>query len=149
MRIKAQETMGTTLGGPSKVSSFSLGKSLLLCVLIDTCFSRSDDSSAEVVIGHAPTLSAPLNPFADIEEEFTRYMAAGINAMNESDMMGIVDLVDYWKIAMNVLPAQASAVSSECVFSSSKKTCTSECSRLSADSMEYLQVLKHSLVHRR
>ncbi|KAG8734644.1 hypothetical protein FRC11_003822, partial [Ceratobasidium sp. 423] len=55
------------------------------------------DSSTEVVIGHAPTPSAPLNPFADIKEEFIQYMAAGINAMNESDMMGIVDLVDYWK----------------------------------------------------
>ncbi|KAG8689283.1 hypothetical protein FRC11_003396 [Ceratobasidium sp. 423] len=151
MHLQAKETMGTALGGPSP-----------------------DDSSAEVTIGHTPTLSAPLNSFADAEKEFIRSMATGINATNEPDTMGIVDLIDYWKVCshllvsflanvlnhpndkvrqcayrLNVLPAQASAVSSERIFSPSK-TCTSERSRLSDEIMEHLQALKHSLVrHRR
>ncbi|KDN41816.1 hypothetical protein RSAG8_07187, partial [Rhizoctonia solani AG-8 WAC10335] len=105
--------------------------------------------------------STPSNPFASIEEEFVRYMSAGTTTWTaESEQIGSVELVEYWKvhqytypllyrIAMNVLPAQASSVSSERVFSSSKETCTSERSRLSAESMEYLQVLKHLLVRRR
>ncbi|QRV75249.1 hAT family dimerization protein [Ceratobasidium sp. AG-Ba] len=53
-----------------------------------------------------------------------------------------------YEIAMNVLPVQASSVSSERVFSSSKLTCTRERTRISPENMEYLQVLKHA-VHRR
>ncbi|CAE6468786.1 unnamed protein product [Rhizoctonia solani] len=49
---------------------------------------------------------------------------------------------------MNVLPVQASSVSSERAFSSAKLTCTRERNNISAEHMEYLQVLKHSL-HRR
>jgi hypothetical protein len=49
---------------------------------------------------------------------------------------------------MDVLPVQASSVSSERAFSSSKFTCTPERNRISEEHMEYLQVLKHSL-HRR
>ena len=49
---------------------------------------------------------------------------------------------------MDVLPVQASAVSSERVFSSSKMTCTRERNKISAENMEYLQVIKHSM-HRR
>jgi hypothetical protein len=50
---------------------------------------------------------------------------------------------------MDVLPVQASSVSSERAFSSSKMTCTRERSKISAENMEYLQVLKHSLHRRR
>jgi hypothetical protein len=52
-------------------------------------------------------------------------------------------------LAMDVLPIQASSVSSERVFSSSKMTCTRERSRLSVEMIEALQVLKHSLKRRR
>lgn len=45
---------------------------------------------------------------------------------------------------MDVLPAQASAVPCERVFSSSKETCTLRRSRLSPQLMEALQVLKFS-----
>ncbi|KEP49559.1 hAT family dimerization protein [Rhizoctonia solani 123E] len=76
-----------------------------------------------------------------------------------SDTMGTINLVEFWKahrnifpllyqIAMNVLPVQASSVSSERAFSSAKLTCTRERNNISAEHMEYLQVLKHSL-HRR
>lgn len=54
-----------------------------------------------------------------------------------------------YQIAMDVLPAQASSVSSERVFSSSKRTCTSERNRLSSTNMEFLQVLKHAYYRRR
>jgi hypothetical protein len=53
-----------------------------------------------------------------------------------------------YQIATDVLPVQASSVSSERGFSSSKMTCTRERSRISPENMEYLQVLKHVL-HRR
>ena len=43
---------------------------------------------------------------------------------------------------MDVLPAQASAVPCERVFSSSKETCTLRRSRISPQLMETLQVLK-------
>jgi len=45
---------------------------------------------------------------------------------------------------MDILPAQASAVPCERVFSSSKETCTLRRSRLSPQLMEALQVLKFS-----
>lgn len=54
-----------------------------------------------------------------------------------------------YRIAMDVLPVQASSVSSERVFSSSKMTCTAERNRLSVQTMEALQVLKHALDQRR
>ncbi|KDN47788.1 hypothetical protein RSAG8_03208, partial [Rhizoctonia solani AG-8 WAC10335] len=76
-----------------------------------------------------------------------------------NDTLGTVSLVEFWKahrhvfpllfqVAMDVLPVQASSVSSERAFSSSKFTCTPERNRISEKHMEYLQVLKHSL-HRR
>ena len=43
---------------------------------------------------------------------------------------------------MDVLPAQASAVPCEHVFSSSKETCTLQRSQISPQLMEALQVLK-------
>ena len=43
---------------------------------------------------------------------------------------------------MDVLPAQASAVACERVFSSSKATCTLSRSRISPELMEALQILK-------
>lgn len=46
---------------------------------------------------------------------------------------------------MDVLPAQASSVSSERVFSSSKLTCTRARNKISASTIESLQILKYSL----
>lgn len=54
-----------------------------------------------------------------------------------------------FRIAMDVLPAQASSVSSERVFSSSKMTCTAERNRIASENLEYLQVLKHALLQQR
>jgi hypothetical protein len=48
-------------------------------------------------------------------------------------------------MAVDILPAQASSVSSERVFSSSKLTCTRECNRISAELVEALQVVKYSV----
>ncbi|KIK76401.1 hypothetical protein PAXRUDRAFT_170080, partial [Paxillus rubicundulus Ve08.2h10] len=45
-------------------------------------------------------------------------------------------------VAMDVLPAQASAVPSEWVFSSSKETCTGHRNKLSPMMLEALQILK-------
>ncbi|THH15387.1 hypothetical protein EUX98_g9474 [Antrodiella citrinella] len=68
-----------------------------------------------------------------------------------------VDLVAFWhmyfqfketiypalfRVAMDVLPAQASSVACERVFSSSKETCTLRRSRIGANLLEALQVLK-------
>jgi hypothetical protein len=48
-----------------------------------------------------------------------------------------------FKVAVDVLPAQASSVPCERIFSSSKETCTLRCNMLSAALLEVLQVLKH------
>ena len=45
-------------------------------------------------------------------------------------------------VAMDVLPAQASSVPSERVFSSSKQTCTDRRNKLSSKIIELLQILK-------
>jgi len=46
-------------------------------------------------------------------------------------------------LAMDILPAQATAVPCERVFSSSKETCTLRRSQLGPTTLEILQVLKH------
>jgi hypothetical protein len=43
---------------------------------------------------------------------------------------------------MDVLPAQASSVPSERIFSSSKETCTQRCNHISPTMLEALQILK-------
>jgi hypothetical protein len=55
------------------------------------------------------------------------------------------DLPLVHRVALDILPAQASSVSSERVFSSSKLTCTQLRNHISAANVEALQVLKHSL----
>ncbi|KEP49154.1 HAT family dimerization protein [Rhizoctonia solani 123E] len=94
---------------------------------------------------------------ADVEAELLRWEQF---EWSGEDSMGSVDLVEFWRvhkhefpllywIAMDVLPVQASSVSSERAFSSSKLTCTRERTKLSPENIEYLQVLKHSLHRRR
>ena len=51
-------------------------------------------------------------------------------------------------LAMDVLPAQATAVPCERVFSSSKETCSLRRSQLGSATIEKLQILKH-LYHRK
>jgi hypothetical protein len=46
---------------------------------------------------------------------------------------------------MDILPAQASSVACERLFSSSKETCTPRRNRINPDLMEALQTLKFSL----
>jgi hypothetical protein len=47
-----------------------------------------------------------------------------------------------FKVALDILPVQASAVPCERIFSSSKETCSVRRNRLSSEMMEMLQVLK-------
>ena len=54
-----------------------------------------------------------------------------------------------FRIALDILPAQASAVPCERVFSSSKETDTLQRANLSPDVMERLQILKHLYLRRR
>ncbi|QRV97807.1 hAT family dimerization protein [Ceratobasidium sp. AG-Ba] len=107
-----------------------------------------------------PTLSAGdllTRHMIEVDSELLRW-----EAFDQYDgmSMGTVNLVEFWKaqryafpllyqVAMGVLPIQASSVSSERAFSSSKMTCTRERSKISVDNMEHLQVLKHSLHRRR
>ncbi|KDN40149.1 hypothetical protein RSAG8_08349, partial [Rhizoctonia solani AG-8 WAC10335] len=104
-------------------------------------------SKAELLAAHMAEVDAELL-------RWEKYEWAG------SDTMGTVNIVDFWKahrwvfpllyqVAMDVLPVQASSVSSERAFSSSKLTCTRERNKISAVHMEELQVLKHSLHRRR
>jgi hypothetical protein len=47
-----------------------------------------------------------------------------------------------FRVAMDVLPAQASSVASERIFSSSKETCTQQRNNISPTMLEALQILK-------
>lgn len=49
-----------------------------------------------------------------------------------------------FRVALDILPVQASAVPCERVFSSSKETCTLRRNRISSSLLEALQVLKYS-----
>ncbi|KAF5372361.1 hypothetical protein D9615_009320 [Tricholomella constricta] len=86
-----------------------------------------------------------------VDQELRRYEDDGVTPLSER----LEDLTRYWerhehsypllfRISMDVLPAQASAVPCERVFSSSKETCTVRRSRLSPQLMEALQILKFS-----
>jgi hypothetical protein len=48
-----------------------------------------------------------------------------------------------FKVALDILPVQASSVSCERIFSSSKETCAMRRNLLSSALLEVLQVLKH------
>ena len=54
-----------------------------------------------------------------------------------------------YRVALDIMPAQASAVPCECVFSSSKETDTLRRTNLSPDLMERLQILKHLYLQHR
>ncbi|PPR07616.1 hypothetical protein CVT24_004169 [Panaeolus cyanescens] len=92
----------------------------------------------------APCSSAPNLVLSDeqhkqaVTREIRDYEEAGLMGDNEA---GELDLIRYWqerkyqypllfKLALNVLPIQASAVPSERVFSSSKETDTLRCANL-------------------
>ncbi|QRV81681.1 hAT family dimerization protein [Ceratobasidium sp. AG-Ba] len=99
----------------------------------------------------------PQDPMVQVELELARWIAQGMLGTQD---MGTIELVQYWRahryefpllyrVAMDVLPAQASSVSSERAFSSSKLTCTRERSVILPENLERLQVLKHALQRRR
>lgn len=86
----------------------------------------------------------------DAECEFSRYEVAGI-LLEAAERT--TDIVRFWekkertflllfRVAMDVLPARASSVPSERIFSSSKETCTLRRSNLSPATLEALQVLR-------
>ncbi|QRV92764.1 AC9 transposase [Ceratobasidium sp. AG-Ba] len=115
--------------------------------------------SIRLASGSATLSATSIQAFnqAKVDAEFARYIEQGVVPVEEMD---IVELVSFWKdrqhtypllyrIAMDVLPVQASSVSSERVFSSSKLTCVAGRNRITPENMEYLQVLKHALHRRR
>ncbi|CAE6411444.1 unnamed protein product, partial [Rhizoctonia solani] len=93
---------------------------------------------------------------ATVELEHQKFERIGVPTPKGMEGLG---LLDFWmakslelplvfKVALNVLPAQASSVSSERVFSSSKFTCSQYRNRISAPKVEALQILKHALRNR-
>ncbi|KAG8714018.1 hypothetical protein FRC11_010156 [Ceratobasidium sp. 423] len=127
-------------------------------------------SSLEPMLSYA-ALTAQLSPdqlktrfLTEIEAELAVWLGTGILPMkidpNDQNKKEYVNIVDYWKgnsellplihrMAVDVLPAQASSVSSERVFSSSKLTYTRERNRISSELVEVLQVIKHSVRQQR
>ncbi|KAJ8489040.1 hypothetical protein ONZ45_g13718 [Pleurotus djamor] len=90
---------------------------------------------------------------AVVLKEIEQWLAAGI--ITNTDELDDFDLVEFWnsrehrrayplifKVAVDVMPMQASSVSCERVFSSAKETDTLRRSRLSSMTMEVLQFLK-------
>ncbi|CAE6344915.1 unnamed protein product [Rhizoctonia solani] len=167
---RRQPVLSTTPGqqAPSHAATHSQSRGYARLLTVSKTISRASEATRD---SHNSTQPKPDGPtpkplsskeltsvyMADVEAELLRweqYKWAG------NDTMGTVNLVEFWKahrnifpllyqIAMNVLPVQASSVSSERAFSSSKMTCTRERNSISAEHMEYLQVLKHSLHRRR
>ncbi|KAG8721595.1 hypothetical protein FRC11_002877 [Ceratobasidium sp. 423] len=99
-----------------------------------------------------PALNGVLNE-ATVELEHQKFEEEAVIA--PEDMNRLMP-IEYWlarslklpivyRVALNVLPAQASSVSSECIFSSSKLTCTQHRNHISASNVEALQILKHLL----
>ncbi|KAJ2927910.1 hypothetical protein H1R20_g9190, partial [Candolleomyces eurysporus] len=85
-----------------------------------------------------------------VDLELSRWEAAPLVPMADAK-----NLVSFWnlskyefpllyRISMDILPAQASAVCCERVFSSSKETCTLRRARLQPNMLEALQMLKYS-----
>ncbi|KAG8712812.1 hypothetical protein FRC08_014065 [Ceratobasidium sp. 394] len=89
-----------------------------------------------------------------VEVEHNRYLG-----LLNSSKLGTVDLVKYWNIqttlpllramSKDMLPTQASSVSSERILPPSQLTCTRARNKISAKTIEKLQILKHTLRHSR
>ena len=108
-----------------------------------------------------------------VEEEASRYEKEGVltdNELEDFDMCRSWQVCHYrmilalancllqanqhrfpliYRVALDIMPAQASAVPCERVFSSSKETDTLRRTNLSPDLMERLQVMKHLYLQRR
>ncbi|KEP45954.1 hAT family dimerization protein [Rhizoctonia solani 123E] len=118
---------------------------------------NSTTSSLASVLTQTPSLASSqpntaLN-MATVELEHRKLEEEPVIA--PEDMNGLSP-IDYWlarsddlpivyKVALDILPAQASSVSSERIFSSSKLTCTQHRNQISASNVEALRILKHSL----
>ncbi|KDN38535.1 hypothetical protein RSAG8_09424, partial [Rhizoctonia solani AG-8 WAC10335] len=105
---------------------------------------------------NSPARATSLHRNLIVEAEHDRYVKEKLVPLSE---LGKIDLVKHWTraeekfsllhaVAMDVLPAQASSVSSERVFSSSKLTCTRARNRMKANTVESLQILKYALRNR-
>ncbi|KAG9096989.1 hypothetical protein FS749_007324 [Ceratobasidium sp. UAMH 11750] len=90
-----------------------------------------------------------VHDLAAVQMEMAGYITLG--TVSASDTHSGVDIISQWKslrhtfplihrLAVDILPVQASSVSSERVFSSSKLTCTRERSRMAVGTVESLQV---------
>ncbi|EUC59354.1 hAT family dimerization protein, partial [Rhizoctonia solani AG-3 Rhs1AP] len=148
---------------PNPISSSPLSSNLLAEDL--AC------SSSELQPLSYAALVAQLTPeqlraqhLADIEAEVAIWLGTRVLPFETDPNNPLkkrnINIVDFWKdngevlplihrMAVDVLPAQASSVSSERVFSSSKLTCTRERNRISAELVEALQVVKHSVRRQR
>ncbi|KAF5387624.1 hypothetical protein D9615_000715 [Tricholomella constricta] len=121
----------------------------------ESSMSSHPTTSSEVIAAPEQTLSDAEQAVLDeavVDEELQRWLALGIitNAREVEEF----DLVRFWqskkfefpilyKIALDVLPVQASAVPCERVFSSSKETDSLRRANLSPEMMEVLQILKY------
>ncbi|TFY53942.1 hypothetical protein EVG20_g9907 [Dentipellis fragilis] len=98
----------------------------------------------------------------ELESEAARrtYVRRELQRYEEDGLEKDVDMLTFWmehekiypllfRVAMDTLPTQASAVPCEQVFSSSKETVISRRSRLIPATVEVLQVLKYRLRHER
>ncbi|CAE7091420.1 unnamed protein product [Rhizoctonia solani] len=149
--------------------SHSLGSSINMGEITPPCSPTPGTSSVFPTTtparasGTIPTGEPAMSPLrAAIERrehavalEHDAYLAAPLRPLEQ---LGKIDMVNHWStqstlpvlqaMSRDVLPVQASSVSSERVFSSSKRTCTLARNKLGADTVEMLQILKNSLRQR-
>ncbi|KAF8714530.1 hAT family C-terminal dimerization region, partial [Rhizoctonia solani] len=106
----------------------------------------------------SPLRAASIHQKLTVNTEHERYVKEKVLPLSK---LGKTDLVKHWTsvsvehkfsllhaVAMDVLPAQASSVSSEQVFSSSKLTCTRARNQMKANTVESLQILKYAIRNR-
>ncbi|KAF8751058.1 hAT family C-terminal dimerization region [Rhizoctonia solani] len=105
----------------------------------------------------SPSRAASIHQKLTVNTEHERYVKEKVLPLSE---LGKTDLVKHWtrKRGAEVFtpagccdgctPAQASSVSSEQVFSSSKLTCTRARNRMKANTVESLQILKYAIRNR-
>jgi len=91
---------------------------------------------------------------AVVEDEIHRYVAAGL--IGSPGNIASVELLKFWqnhesvyplmyRVALDILPVQASAVPCERIFSSSKETDALRRSKMRPELMEILQLVKYSV----
>nr|VWO95490.1 Lmo0415 protein [Ganoderma boninense] len=159
-RLEPETTQTTTVTPSSSQASSASGTGSLDDIDLELSIFSGESTAGNTLRRHGSESNSDreariaAEDIRTVEDELARYAGEGI--FTDRDM----DILDYWErhkrdypllyeIAVTALAFQASSVTSERVFSSSKETDTLRRSKLGGHTMEMLQVVKYSLRSRR